>query len=94
MTTPAHPDVPKRGIFKITVDNSPFPLEGKTFSYSQIMLALQGGTFRPGMKFRHMEKRRADYVLTAGGLLPLPKKQNSRAAVEEVNDWEEVDPML
>jgi hypothetical protein len=91
MTTPTYPDVPKSGIFKITVDNSPFPLEGKTFSYSQIMLALQGGTFRPGMKFRHMENRRAEYVLTASGLRPLPKKQNSRAVAEEVDDAEEMD---
>jgi hypothetical protein len=30
-------------------------------------------------------------VLTAGGLLPLPKKQNSRAAADEVNDWEEME---
>jgi hypothetical protein len=91
MNAHPYPEVPKSGIFKITVDNSPFPLEGKTFSYSQIMLALQGGTFRPGMKFRHMEKRRAEFVLTASGLEPLSKKQGSRSAAAEWDDVEDMD---
>ena len=86
-TSPA----PKSGIFKITVDNSPFPLEGKTFSYSQIMLALQGGTFRPGMKFRHMEKRQAEYLLTAAGLTLLPKKHGSHSAAADVDESEEAE---
>lgn len=90
-TTHTYREVPKTGTFKITVDNSPFPLEGKTFSYSQIMLALQGGTFRPGMKFRHMEKRRADFVLTATGLMPLPKKQSSRSPAEDWDDSDDLD---
>ncbi len=71
---------PRTGIYKITVDNSPFPLEGKTFSYSQIMLALQNGTFRPGMKFRHLKGRRGDYLLTASGLMPVKRKQHSSLA--------------
>lgn len=62
-------DVPKNGQFTIVVDNSPFSLEGRTFSYQQIMLALQNGTFRPGMKFRHSKAQR-EFVLTTGGLLP------------------------
>lgn len=82
---------PKSGIFKITVDNSPFPLEGKTFSYSQIMLALQGGTFRPGMKFRHMENRRAEYLLTANGLTLLPKKQGSHSAAKDIDEADEAE---
>ena len=69
------PAVPRTGIYKITVDNSPFPLEGKTFSYSQIMLALQNGTFRPGMKFRHLKSRRVEYLLTPSGLMPVKRKQ-------------------
>jgi hypothetical protein len=79
------PDVPRTGIYKITVDNSPFPLEGKTFSYSQIMLALQHGTFRPGMKFRHLKGRRVEYLLTPAGLTPLKRKQHSGPA-EEADD--------
>jgi len=91
MNANTYPEVPKSGIFKITVDNSPFPLEGKTFSYSQIMLALQGGTFRPGMKFRHMEKRRVEFVLTASGLKPLPRKQPSRSSADAWDEAEELD---
>lgn len=68
-------DAPRTGIYRITVDNSPFPLEGKTFSYSQIMLALQHGTFRPGMKFRHLKQRQVEYLLTAAGLTPVKRKQ-------------------
>lgn len=81
------PAAPRTGIYKITVDNSPFPLEGKTFSYSQIMLALQNGTFRPGMKFRHLKGRRADYLLTASGLAPVKRKQHSSLA-EDADDLE------
>jgi len=91
MNANTYPEVPKSGIFKITVDNSPFPLEGKTFSYSQIILALQGGTFRPGMKFRHMEKRRAEFVLTASGLKPVPKKPPSRSSADAWDEAEEMD---
>ena len=91
MNTHSHPEVPKSGIFKITVDNSPFPLEGKTFSYSQIMLALQGGTFRPGMKFRHMESRRAEFVLTDSGLKPLSRKPGGRSAADEGDLAEDLD---
>jgi hypothetical protein len=74
------PPVPRTGIYKITVDNSPFPLEGKTFSYSQIMLALQNGTFRPGMKFRRLKGQRVEYLLTASGLMPVKRKQHSSLA--------------
>ena len=77
------PEVPRTGIYKITVDNSPFPLEGHTFSYSQIMLALQNGTFRPGMKFRHLKLKRVEYLLTPTGLMPVKRKQHSAAAEEE-----------
>ena len=70
-------EVPRTGSYKITVDNSPFPLEGKTFSYSQIMLALQNGTFRPGMKFRHLKCRRTEYLLTPAGLTPVKRKQHA-----------------
>jgi hypothetical protein len=80
------PEVPRTGIYKITVDNSPFPLEGKTFSYSQIMLALQNGTFRPGMKFRHLKLKRVEYLLTASGLMAVKRKQHSSAAEEETDD--------
>jgi hypothetical protein len=76
------PAVPRTGIYKITVDNSPFPLEGKTFSYSQIMLALQNGTFRPGMKFRHQKLKRVEYLLTASGLTAVKRKQHASAAEE------------
>jgi hypothetical protein len=76
------PDAPRTGIYKITVDNSPFPLEGKTFSYSQIMLALQNGTFRPGMKFRHLKRLRVEYLLTPSGLMPMRRKQHATVADE------------
>ena len=79
------PLVPRSGVYKITVDNSPFPLEGKTFSYSQIMLALQNGTFRPGMKFRHLKGRRVEYLLTASGLMPVKRKPHSGLA-EDADD--------
>jgi hypothetical protein len=81
------PAVPRTGIYKITVDNSPFPLEGKTFSYSQIMLALQNGTFRPGMKFRHLKGQRVEFLLTASGLMPVKRKQHSSLA-DEADDLE------
>ncbi len=79
---------PRTGIYKITVDNSPFPLEGKTFSYSQIMLALQNGTFRPGMKFRHLKGRRGDYLLTTSGLMLVKRKHHSSLADDDADNLE------
>ena len=75
MTNHTQPDVPRSGQFTIVVDNSPFSLEGRNFSYQQIMLALQKGTFRPGMKFRHAREHR-DFVLTTAGLLPHKSGKN------------------
>ncbi len=69
MSNYTQPGVPRNGRFTITVDNSPFSLEGKAFSYKQIMGALQKGMFRPGMKFRHARAHQ-EFVLTSGGLLP------------------------
>ena len=69
MTNYTSPEVPRSGRFTITVDNSPFSLEGRAFSYKQIMGALQKGTFRPGMKFRHARAQQ-EFVLTSRGLLP------------------------
>ena len=78
-------EAPRTGSYRITVDNSPFPLEGKIFSYSQIMVALQHGTFRPGMKFRHVKQRRGEYLLTAAGLTPLRRKQVSSEDHDELD---------
>ena len=78
-------EAPRTGNYRITVDNSPFPLEGKTFSYSQIMVALQHGTFRPGMKFRHLKQRRGEYLLTAAGLAPVRRKPASSEDLDELD---------
>ena len=69
MSNYSQTEVPRNGRFTITVDNSPFSLEGRAFSYKQIMGALQKGMFRPGMKFRHARARK-EFVLTTGGLAP------------------------
>ena len=75
MTNHLHPEVPRSGQFTIVTDNSPFSLEGRHFSYQQIMLALHNGAFRPGMKFRHA-KAHQEFVLTTGGLLPHKNSKN------------------
>ncbi|MBL8058308.1 MAG: hypothetical protein JNK29_16510 [Anaerolineales bacterium] len=59
----------------VTYDTHGLSLEGRKFTFKQIMGALAEGIFRPGMRFR---RGRAEYVLTRDGLVPRRRTEPER----------------
>jgi hypothetical protein len=60
----------------VTYDTHGLSLEGRKFTYKQIMGALADGIFRPGMRFR---RGRAEYILTREGLVPRRRTEPERS---------------
>ena len=67
----------------VTYDTHGLSLEGRKFSYKQIMSALTEGIFRPGMRFR---KGRAEFVLTKDGLAPRRRVEPEPVEVVEEDE--------
>jgi hypothetical protein len=70
----------------VTYDTHGLSLEGRKFTFKQIMGALAEGIFRPGMRFR---RGRAEYVLTRDGLVPRRRTEPERPEEETVVDDDE-----
>lgn len=70
----------------VTYDTHGLSLEGRKFTFKQIMGALAEGIFRPGMRFR---RGRAEYVLTRDGLVPRRRTEPERSGEETLVEDDE-----